>query len=198
MTPELTDEVRAAARIVAQQWPGVIDADDAEQEIWVRILESDYVDRLSEMDAPARASVLRKIGSRAASEERDDFEVFSGNVFYGTKDVRRLLASGLLDKPHKKIDVNSETLTGWLDLHEGCQALRDENPDYADAIGSKFLLGDPVGSADRKRLQRAVDRLTIHMNRVHTRRFAVHHDGPGSRQAVSNARARAITHLENA
>ena len=37
---EYQDDITRAARITAAKWPGVIDADDAEQEIWTQLLDN--------------------------------------------------------------------------------------------------------------------------------------------------------------
>lgn len=183
---DLPDEVRRAGHTTARKWPGVIDADDAEQEIWLRLLEKNYIERVSEMEPAARAHVLGRIGSQAASGYRDDYEVFSGNLSYGTDEVRALLRSGLLARQRVELDPSSETLTEFLDLHEGAQALRDRAPQYAETLGKVFLLREePKHSMETTR---AVDALTVEMNRVSRRRL-VEHDGPGGRQAMSNDQA---------
>lgn len=184
-------EVDRAARATARRWPGVIDADDAYQEIWLRLFESDYLDRLSEMDERARGFVLGRIGGQAASGYRDDYEVFSGNVSYGTDEVRKLLRAGLYAKRRDELDPSSETLTEFLDLQESAQALRDSTPHYAEVIAREYLFNEPI--ENRKLVQRAVDALTREMNRVSNRRFAGHTDGPGSRQVITNAMAQHIT-----
>lgn len=191
MADDLHAEVLSAARITARRWQGVIDADDAEQEIWVRLLESDYIDRLSDMDKPARGYVLRRIGHQVAGRYRDDYEVFSGQVFYSTDEVRALLAKGLLDRPPDELDTASDTMSEWLDLHEATEQLRDQHPSHADIIAARYVVGDyEPGPAGGKPLTLAVDALTREMNRIHRRRWAPHEDGPGSRRAVSNAAAR--------
>lgn len=192
-SPDLYEEVERAGRITARRWPGVIDAEDAEQEIWVRLLESDYVDRLTEMEPAARSHVLGRIGSQVASQYRDDLEVFSGNVSYGTDEVRAMLKAGLLARQRKELDPSSETLTEFLDLHEGAQGLRDRSPQYAETLGKAFLLKEDTGHS--MNLTRAIDALTVEMNRVSARRFS-DHDGPGSRQALSNEQSIYITRNE--
>lgn len=190
-TAELSYDVERAARIVARRWPDVIDEDDAYQEIWFRLLEKDYVGRVYEMDAAARGDVLRRIGVQIASQYRDDYEAFSGQVCYGTDEVHRMLSARMLVRNRAELDPSSETLTEYIDLHEAAQLLRDSIPRYAEVIGARFVSGSPV--ADTKLVTRAVDALVREMNRVNRRRWVAHEDGPGSRKAVPNETARAIT-----
>lgn len=192
---DVYDEVTRAARITARRWPGVIDSEDAEQEIWVRLLESDYLDRLAEMDSAARTHVLGRIGGQVASRYRDDYEAFSGNLSYGTDEVRAMLRAGLLARQRRELDPSSETLTEFLDLHEGAQSLRDGSPQYAETIHKVFLEGGTVDH--RMQVTRAVDALTREMNRVSSRRFALHADGPGTRTVLSNAQAHYVTSKNN-
>lgn len=196
MTDELDaeSEIRSAGRITARRWDGVIEADDVEQEIWVRLLEADYLDRLAAMEKPARGAVLRRIGQQIAVQERDDYEVFSGQVYYGTDEVRDLLGRGLLARRRDDLDPSSETLTEWLDLHGATDTLRQANPAHACLLGSRYLLGEDV--PDRKELTRAIDGLTREMNRSRRRWAESHGDGPGSRRAVPNGTAQAITARE--
>jgi hypothetical protein len=193
MTDDLQDAIHRAAGIVARRWPSVIEADDAEQEIWVRLLENDYYDRVAGLEPAAQTSTLIRIGSQIASGYRDDYEVFSGQVYYATDEVRALLTSGLLDRRRDEIDAASETLTEWMDLHEGAQSLRDSHPAQAAVIARRFLLGEPVEHSQQ--VTRAVDALTRHMNQVHRRRSA-DYEGPGSRRAMSNAAAQHTTRGE--
>lgn len=194
-TAEMAGDVERAARIVARRWPDVIDEDDAYQEIWLRLLEKDYVDRVYELDAAARGDVLRRIGVQIASQYRDDYEIFSGQVCYGTEEVHRMLSGQMLVRDRSELDPSGEALAEYIDLHEARKLLRDSIPRYAEVIDVRFVSGGPV--ADTKLVTRAVDALTREMNRVHLRRSAVHRDGPGSRRAVTNAAAIAALAQDN-
>lgn len=182
---EWVEEISRAAHIVARKWPGVIDADDVNQEIWVRLL-SQKTSALDALDPDARLRTLVRIGDQVAADYRNDHEVFSGNVYYGTDDVRALLKKGLLAKRREDLDAASETLTEFIDLHEGAVMLRNTQPQHAAVVSDVFLFGNE--DDDRKRATRAVDALTRCMNRVHTTRYA--HEGPGSRRAISNSAGR--------
>jgi hypothetical protein len=188
-TDEIYDDVQRAARTVARKWPDVIDEDDAEQEIWLRLYGNDYIGTLADAETPSRRSVLNRIGGQVASQYRDDYEAFSGQVTYGTDEVRRMLTSGMLTRTD--FDPSSETLTEYIDLHEAAKSLRDSDAAYAEIVWQTFVLKEPPGHTQR--VTRAVDALTREMNRVNRRRWSAHHDGPGSRKVISNEASRAAT-----
>ncbi|GGM45154.1 hypothetical protein GCM10012275_15260 [Longimycelium tulufanense] len=183
-------DVRRAARDVATAWPGVIEADDAEQEIWAKLMESrDYVRQVTDMDPPDRYNALRRIGTQVAAQYREDYARFSGQVHYGTEEVKALLEGGALTRGH------TDTATERLDLGEGLELLRKRNQGYADALVEAYLLGTYplVTGAGRKRLSRARLALTQAMNNVHRNRRTAYQDGPGTREVLSNDTARYVT-----
>src|SRR5690606_24191413 len=121
-------------------WPGIIDEDDAEQEIWTRLIEAGEHTQvlLSEMEKRNRLASPVEIGHQIAARERDDVEVFRGNYFYGTQHVRRLLKDENLlkfegDRP------DSISHTEWIDLTNGMRRLRSKNAAYTHLIGEVFL-----------------------------------------------------------
>lgn len=216
----LLPDVQTAARTTARSWDGVIEFDDAEQEIWERLLGAgrSTIDKVLEMDKPLRVSSLTRIGQQVGSQYRDDFEVFSGNWVYSTKKVRDMLGLGAL-KPAKgnpKSDVPSwdlprsliekldetetETRSERRDLFLGMKALAGSNEVYASAIKNSYWTdGNPkLTSSERKRLQRAVDALTREMNRSHTRVTAQYDNGIGARKVLSNAQADTATTFDYA
>lgn len=209
----VTDDVKRAARTAAREWADVIDADDAEQEIWIRLLESSkkYLSDVSEMDKGARVSVLEMIGHQVGMKYRDDYELFSGNHRYGTKQVRDLLEAGVLDRvadeslavwelPESVVRqierTDNETLTEMIDLFEGMKDLNKRNPRYASIIIDNYRDGNQEGTlsaTDRKTLTRAVDALTVAMNNCHRRKVAEYEEGIGTRKVISNEKARVIS-----
>lgn len=208
----LLPDVRTAARTTARSWDGVIEFDDAEQEIWVRLLEArTTTNTVLEMDRPARVSALTRIGQQIGSQYRDDFEVFSGNWVYGTQDVRKMLDHDALggergdfgtdvpmwELPESIIDqlnrTDTETATERIDLFRGLKRLYASNSWYAEIVVSNYVDCDPV-HPNRIDLTRAVDALTKEMNRTHTRRKAAYDEGrPGTRAAMPNEKAQKLT-----
>lgn len=207
----LQPDVRTAAKTTAREWADVIDADDAEQEIWFRILESsaDYSEEIASLDKPARVRVLTEIGHQVALNYRDDFELFSGNHTYGTRQVRQMLGRDALAGVHEGSGVpiwelpqpiikqlertDTETVTERIDLFIGMHRLEERNARYVYVIVQAFVKDEWDRTNNGMELTRAVDALTREMNRTNRRRKAEYTDGPGTRRVISNAEAQKIT-----
>ncbi len=176
---ELLPLIKEAARVVAAQWPDTVVADDVEQEIALRLLTSPRsVDRLlDEMEPARRKTALIKIGHQIAARERVEYEVFSGQYQYGTREIADLLSSGVLGAERTEV---SATL---IDLDEGLELVSERNPRYAGLLVAVFRDGDDT--AHRQVIARAVELLTESMNRVSLRR-ARERDGIGSRKVGTN------------
>lgn len=187
MNVDLAEEIRRAARSTAAQWPGVIDADDVEQQTWMRLLEAPtYRNDLEKMDEGERKNALHWIGHQIALGERDDYDLFAGQWHYSTNEVRQLLGEGVLTVERKRPRPE------YVDLDEAFDALDEHHAETLwRAYASKDL--DRSTGAARKGLQRAVDALTDGMNHVYRNRVSSYAEGPGSRQALSNAQAQALT-----
>ena len=190
---DMSKEVGKAAKSVAFQWPGVVEADDLEQEIYLRLLETPAtIDRLMEdFDEKQRLSALIKMGHQIAAGERADYEVFSGNFKYSVDDVKRKLNWASNKGAAKSIG----NLSMDNDLKAGMSRLEESNQGYAEAIRLRYQDGIvPIsGSADQKRLSDALTALTTQMNRSHKQQHVDNPDGPGTRKAMSSATARAIS-----
>lgn len=182
----LPDIKRAAAR-TAREWEDVISADDAEQEIALTLLADTYAQQVAEMEPGARADVLAKIGTHIASRYRDDYDYFTGNFRYSTREVREILERGALYEERTRTD------TERLDLDEGVALLRKRNPRYAELIGRRYLKGEELGETEARIARRAVDLLTNCMNNVHRNRRAGYIEGPGTRKVISRESAAWIT-----
>jgi hypothetical protein len=191
--------VKTAARTTARKWGEVLEVDDAEQEIWLRILADGrrQLDVLLEMDRPARIAALTKVGSRIGAEVRDEYEMFSGNYSYGTDDVRELLDKGILvaadddfsdgaplwELPGYVLGQLNRTDTCGanerIDVLLGMKQLLKESSWYAQILIANFTTPDPV-HAHRRELTRAIDALTREMNRISQKRMA-DYEGIGKR-----------------
>lgn len=179
---ELLPDIGRAAAYAARNWPGVIEADDAEQEITMALIGNGDLERVAGLTSDERWPVLRKLGDQTASRYRTDADYFSGQFFYSTRDVRSALESGALSS------VRDKTNTERLDVDEGMSLLKSRNPQYAEAVELRYLLREPA--QDRKLLTRAVDALTNAMNNVHQNRNRSHTEGPGMRPVISNEETR--------
>lgn len=185
---QILPDVRRAARFTARSWYPVIEEEDAEQEIILRIMEADYLETIVALDPAARAETLRKIGAQIASEYRNAYDHFSGNFYYSTNDVREIL---------KRVGTNREKAssnTERLDLEEGLEVLRERNPRYENAIIRRYWHEEDIH--DTKLLSRATDLLTEYMNNVHRNRGGFT-EGVGTRRLISSRKAKAISRQYN-
>lgn len=198
---DFSKEISYASKVVANQWPGVIQADDVEQELYLLLLERPgSVEKLATMTSEERRNSLVHVGHQIGSRYKNDYELFSGNCYYGTEHVRAILESGLLTVARRDLGDMKETLTDFLDLHEAFDALKNSNQNAAQIIWSMFAEKDYDLSTGKARmyLSRAVKSLTELMNQAHRRRSGEFHQGPGARKAISNEKARIISQRQYA
>lgn len=181
---QMLPEISKAADRIGREWAAVTTAEDIEQEIILHLLDKGTVEKLAGFDSGARYTTLVKIGTQLAAQERVDYDYFTGNFCYSTKEVRKLLEEGILTE--ERVSTNTER----MDVDEGSQLLADRNERYAGLIAKRYFFGDKVDEA--RALSRAVDALTDCMNRVHNNRIRQYEDGPGTRTVVSNSQAQRI------
>jgi hypothetical protein len=182
---DLAADVAKAARKAAYGWPEMVDADDVEQEIWVRLLESPGRAQLARrLPEDERVGLLTMIGRQASSDLRDDYDHFHGNYFYDRQEVVQHLENGALtnDTPCDDPEI--------LDITEAMSGIRDR---HQILIRKRFVFGEFVGKTDKDALGRAVTSLTRQMNRIHRNRQLPYEQGPGTRRVLSNGHARVIT-----
>lgn len=179
---DLAPVIKRAAKSVAFQWPGVVDADDVEQSIHIRLLESEgSVEAILGMGDRARYRAIVGIGHQLASGERADYDYYKGSYRYSVAEVRGLLEMGLLADPPANFKAE------LMDAEDAVKKLSDR---YLNAIFDRYVVGDRPGSeADQKALERAVDALTDAMNQVQKRRHSERDDGLGTRQILTSAQA---------
>jgi hypothetical protein len=73
-------DMKKAAERVARKWPNVTTNEDLFQDLVVHFLESPgSLEKIAELEADHRTSVLTNIGHQLASKERDDLSVFLGS-----------------------------------------------------------------------------------------------------------------------
>jgi hypothetical protein len=159
---KLERHVKKAARFVERQWPGIIDADDAEQEIYARLLETPgSVEKILDMDHDGQYRAIAWIANQIASKERNDYAHYKGAYRYSVKEVKDLLRAGGLSRDNTP-GVKAEI----IDLHEAFRALQDRNDSYAQAITKRYLLCQtPQTKEGQNNLLRGVEALTNEMNR---------------------------------
>ena len=208
----LAKDIQKAAKTVAFQWPGIVEADDLTQDISVKLLESpSSVEKLlTDFDDRQRLNAIIKIGHQIAAKERTDYEVFSGNFRYSVNEVKRLLDDRALQNDDPSLRSNwtiSDNFTkggefadavntkssSETDLRRGMDRLTATNERYAEIIQRRYLTGESVSGNDSSTLSRALTQLTTNMNRSFKQRHAERPDGPGTRKAISNSHAQLLS-----
>jgi hypothetical protein len=210
----LSREIKKAAQAVAYQWPGVVEADDLEQDISVKLLESTAsLYKVLGFDDKGKINALIQIGHQIAAQERTDYEIFSGNFKYSVNEVKKLLTDRALhnespglgsnwsisDKFSKGGEFEDAVLnksSAETDLKRGMKKLKATNSAYAEIIERRYLRDELIPKDEegaRTRLSRALTSLTTNMNRSYKQRHAARSDGPGTRKVVSSAGAKAIS-----
>lgn len=193
LVQELSKDVCSAAASVAREWPGIIEADDVEQEIWMKIIpSSSYLESLEALDEHARKRALRVMGHRVASDYRSSYELFSGNCFYGSGDVRRILGEQINPADEQAVEnfdyaapsdtPGSETHSEQMDLRAGIALLFEKNEFLGKIIMGQYFYRKPHHTY-REQLKRAVDALTRCMNGHHKTRIAQYTEQTGLRSS---------------
>ena len=183
----IKEDIDKASRSVEYQWPGIIDADDAAQAIWEHILEAPGTQRdLMQMTPTARYRTISKIGHRIASQERTDYDHFTGNYKYSVDEVRKLLEEFMPDGPEVPATSVAQSASK-LDLERSLFRLPER---YFDLIVRRYGEGETsLGGADREALSQAVANLTSLMNSSNKQQYAERLDGPGTRPKATNAQS---------
>lgn len=197
----LTGDVGRIAASLAIQWPG-IDREDIEQEMLAKIAENwEGLEAHGDRDSIALGLAKRR-GTQYCSNERYHYQALTAEWIYTPAEVRHLLAEYYFDseawnaaptKPQAgKQTVEADGISvALIDVKIAIEQL----PEAAQAILIRaFSAQESLDAGDRKRLQRAVDAVVSRLNRSVSQRFDFKsHDGPGSRQVVTNAQARFLT-----
>lgn len=206
---ELAEPIKKAAKTVAFQWPGVVDADDLEQDLLVHLMERDSTIEklLADFDNKQLLNAIIKIGHQIAAQERTDYEIFSGNFRYSVDEVRKILEDRALHNEEPSLgsnwSISEDFIKGGefedavlykssseIDLMRGMERLRKKNVKYAEIIERRYLKDASLTDGiDRKQLSRALTSLTTEMNRSFKEQQRDHEDGPGTRKRVSRSAA---------
>jgi hypothetical protein len=208
---DMKNEVTKAAKTVAFQWPGIVEADDLEQDITLHLLDrpGSVEKLLRDFDDRQRLNAIIKIGHQIAAQERTDYDLFSGNFRYSVNEVKQILEDRVLHNESPELGSNwsvtnytssggefADTVNTKLatetDLRRGMAHLRKVNSKYAEAIDSRYLRDEVIPRDDRAQktlLGRALTALTTQMNRSYKRQFVERPDGPGTRKTVGRRAA---------
>ena len=200
---QFSSQVKKAARIVSLQWPGVMEADDVEQTIYMKLLESPgTIEKVKDLEPKARDRFLTRMGHQIASRERTEYAHYKGNYRYSVGEVKDLLKAGALNGLELDPDVQSYDSQGSkpvggeskppikaevLDLRAGLELLRDRNKSYHDAIITRYLFDE---QPNKDALSRGLKSLADEMNRVNRTAHVTRDDGPGTRGPITREQAR--------
>jgi hypothetical protein len=185
-------QVRKAAQTVAWQWPGVLEVEDAEQELWLELMDKSTMTKLRDsFDDKNRLSALIKMGHRIANEAFNDYQLATGNLRYSVNAVKKILEDAANQEKHPEVKLL--TRSDLFSLTRGMEILRGKNAGHADAISSRYREGEVPKGAAADRLRKALVALTTHMNRSYKQQYAERSDGPGTRKAISNVAAQVIS-----
>jgi len=205
------DVVRKAAVHISVEWPDV-SVTDVEQDIWVQILESpSTAEALDTWEADRVLRFMYKLAKRAAGKDKAKARVAAGDFRYSTGEVKRMLDGGILtalgagefgswtaDEEQSATgkgysDKTGATASAMLDMDMGLKELRGKNERHFNLLIAKFVLWEVLSLADLSAANRAVKSLTDKMNYNHQRLSSYHHEGPGSRKSITNAKAQNIS-----
>lgn len=185
---KLRPTIKKAASSVAYNWPGVLDVDEAEQMISLKLLETpNSITKILGMERAAQYRAVVGIGHQLASQERADYDRYKGSYRYSVKEVKDALQAGALIE---HFDRFNEVV---FDIVEALLVLQKRTPQYVDSVLDRYAdFNIPPQGAAAQRLSAALETLTVEMNKSHKRRFAERDDGLGTRRVLSNATAQRI------
>lgn len=171
--------VKKAARSAENRWNRMLDADDIEQELWLFVMESPSVQNYIRAQSDGEiVNALNIQADNVCAKERVDYDHFTGNFVYNPKDVRDIIGR-LYGNEEVQVDER-------IDYEIALDDLRDEYPHYYDSIYSHCYMGyEFEDDAERKRRDRAIDKLADIMNRKRSQREADRTQGPGTRPAIT-------------
>ncbi|MFE7313789.1 hypothetical protein ACFU7T_11875 [Streptomyces sp. NPDC057555] len=172
INPEIIDTAKKAATRLARE-NSYCEADDIEQFILLRYWESR--DRFTGYAPEALYSIFRNIGLEHCKAERLHYTYNTAEWIYTPREIRNILKHAYYCEdgreliPNRKDDLirvtndpKSVAVAIW-DIDEAMAGLSEE---HHASIERAYLHGDKPkhGSAEQKRLQRAIDRLTERLN----------------------------------
>src|SRR5690606_24737344 len=191
------------------------EADDLANEIALQLMggKRPYVLTLREFDKSARTKTLQRIGTRLASQERDDYDYFHGNFRYSLEEVRQLLRGGAL------FHVGQEIVESHFSKREEAGGATDPNPlgfkepkirdqtenlDVEVCFRSRsenhqrvLVAADNTVSDERHhRSITEAEEVRMHTMNLIDRSARAYHDGLGSRKTISNAQAAVINNRQ--
>lgn len=191
---ELMSMAEDAARLASRNYTG-IDAEDIQSAIMETVCRRpDRFERHLEHKGWLW-SVFYGEAIAYCNQQVRNFMYYSGEYFYTPQEVRELLkvayeGSVELDE---MIQITEATIS-MMDLQKAFNKLPFTD---RDLISRKYQGGERFVKGDRSAFYRATERLARILNRgtEDTSKSRVEHEGPGSRQAMSNAQAQQLAEV---
>lgn len=203
---KLAPSIKAAARTVSFQWPGVMNADEIEQQLYVKLLESPgTVLKVLAFESKVVDRFITRMGHQIASQERTDYSHYKGAYNYSAHEVKKLLKSGGLKEQsiqaqtfEEKVSAGKEPTTQIpvqvTDLRAALVRVSEKNEPYASAIINRFRLDEyPANKSEENALSRGIEALVNEMNRVRRVGHDERRDGPGTRSPIDSEAARNLS-----
>lgn len=191
----LLPSLERAAKRLSRAWPG-IEADDIQQEMSLKVVENFETIKNHPNLRSIALGLAEKAGVAYCSGERYFYQANSAEWIYTPKEVREVLAEHYFntlswhDAP-KRRDPDQRLLgdgisIALMDIDNAVNALSEKDQALIFRV---FDAGEVV--KDRKAVTRVVDKITTFLNRGISQRFDhSDHDGPGSRESLTNTQAR--------
>lgn len=183
--------IRKVCRFIRNDFPDV-DFEDIIGELWCYVLSHTKVLEAGP-NSYGITTILGRHAKKLAWNVRKEQLQYSAQYLYQNTAVRQILETTFdyRDWPDGWVprDAHSRDGTGPVDVRADVTwGLDHIPPQYKEAILNRYRLGmEPVvGGAERRRLNRAIQRLTDVLNWYYPR---LRNDGPGTRRVTSNATA---------
>jgi len=195
--PTAIDMAKAIARTVARSYAG-IDADDIEQAIVTKCAENEGTFVRMGYGPAAMGNIFKRYGNEYANAERLSAYNFNSEYHYTVAEVRTLCQRMLFDREAflASFEDIPELMSRFDDIMCRVMDVQAAFNNASDAdkelIRTKFLTDTDLTPAKARATHRAVDRLTLAINKGRSARRG-DHDGPGARKAMSNAQAQAMS-----
>lgn len=184
------DTIKRTANFVARDFPDV-EREDLRQELYLFVLAHPT---LESPEKPGSTVVLAKAAKMYAWNQRKQHLQLTAQYSYRTSDVRAILETVFEPSAWEGVNVPEDAKSEFNDvfLEINCDVKRAwESLGYAmkQTIFKKYALGWEFerGSAESKRLSRAIERLTDNLNFY---RKPPDRDYVGSRKVITSANAR--------
>lgn len=157
------------AKVTSRKWVGLLSQEEIESVVLEWLISNPSAQRALLERSPAEVKKLLFFRCRlACSQERIDFDQFSGNWWYSVDEVK------ILSQAWPRNGITS--IEEKVDLEQAFHRLR---PASQDALWELVIDGTPQDANQRRRANRALNNLANMMNASRNSRVAAHLDKGG-------------------